>query len=117
MPRKPGLGPTILRIVALSTGRVVRGNKGLVDDFTGQPIEPIEDQSPIKPLLGADELKDITRRKARVEKRVLLEHVGILPMRSRPVPEQTVAVDMPGKRAIAIGSIALYVAKPSWRRL
>ena len=113
MPRKRK-PITILRIESMSTGREYRPVDA-VDDW-GQPIVPIADQTQAKPLASADELKDAKRRQDRADKRLVFDAIGILPMRSRPI-EQTVAVDVPGKRAISIGSIALYVAKPSWRRL
>jgi hypothetical protein len=71
MPRKPKLPPIPeLHIESLSTGRVLRP-KTVPDDFGGEPIAVVQDDSPIKPLLGADEIRATQQRQALANKRKL----------------------------------------------
>lgn len=117
MPRKPGLGPRILRIESMSTGREYHGPLG-ADDFTGQPIKP-RDTQPIKPLASADELTDQHKRLIRDNQRAMLAAVMPQVMRQPIKPKgepRLVVPNIPGKRAIVVGGFALLMDKPGWRR-
>lgn len=71
MPRKPGLGPAILRIELMSTGHEYRPSVG-VDDFTGLPIVRVQDTAPVRALPSAQELQDAANRTKRMQARTLL---------------------------------------------
>lgn len=73
MPRKPGLGPGIMRIEGLSDGREIR--PALVDDFTGQPI-PQADTALPRELPSVDELVQTQQRKRAHEAAQLCEWLG-----------------------------------------
>lgn len=77
MPRKPGIGPPILRIESMSTGRVYRPL--VVDEFTGQRIDMPADTQPVRPLRDAQDILDERKRKRVALQRILLERIGILP--------------------------------------
>jgi hypothetical protein len=78
MPRKPGIGPAILRIEGLSTGK----DPLAVDEFDGTPLE----QPYAKPprIDNAQAARDAMNRAKREAKRELLQSVGILPKPPEP---------------------------------
>lgn len=118
MPRKPGLGPRVFRIESMSTGREYRPPTGTVDDW-GQPIVQPIDGSPVRPIADPQVAIDAGKRKRAADQRALLAAVfpkalGI--EQTVEVEPKMVAPSIPNKRAIVMGSIALHVHKPAWRR-
>lgn len=67
MPRKPGLGPPILRVESLDDGREIRA-KTFVDDFTQETREVIQD--PREP-------REIMPVQARIDARNIAKHQAI----------------------------------------
>jgi hypothetical protein len=110
MPRKVGLPPTIFKIESLSTGREIRPGSAGLDDFTGQPIDRVQDDSPIRELPDAQELQDERNRAKRAAAKALLELVKPKPVMVAPKVE--------GMRPIGkLGERVIYVHKADWRRI
>jgi hypothetical protein len=106
MPRKPRQPPMMLHIERISDGQ--RAN--VVDDFTGEAIAQAES----KPLPTAFELDNARHRARLASKRALLETVGLL----TPREAKLVAPAREGMRPVAtLAGHAIYVRKPSWRRV
>ncbi len=77
MPRgKPKAPPLVLRIETLSDGAEVA--PPMVDDFTGQAIPVVQSKSKT-PAADAQEQCLADRRRVALEKRLILEHIGMLP--------------------------------------
>lgn len=67
MPRKVSPGPPISRIESLSTGREIRPAIVGTDDFEQTvQIARVQDDSPVRELLGAQELRDASNRVKRI---------------------------------------------------
>lgn len=107
MPRKPGIGPPILKLELLSSGIDPR----LVDDFTLQPIPQPSVKAPS--VQSAQDHRDANNRDRAAAQRALLEHLGMLP--SQP---KLMAPAVQGMRAVGtIGGKAVMVQMPGWRRV
>lgn len=121
MPRKRQSIP-ILRIERLSTGRVYQANPG-IDDFTGQPIEPAVDTTPLRPIPDPDIARDQAKRERRDNQLMMLQAIrpSIVPEHKRvalpTVASKPVAQHIPGKRAVVIGNaMSIHLPLPPWRR-
>ena len=75
MARRTRLPPPILKVETLSDGKAKYIGQPMVDDFTGQPIEPKLAQGPNKPLLSGPELAQQGQRRRLETNRLLLEAV------------------------------------------
>lgn len=82
MPRKPGIGPPILKIEGLSTG----ADPTLRDDFDGSPLAQPHARPPR--IDDAIAHRDAQRRKAVHEQGLMLQITGILPVTDPALLEQ-----------------------------
>lgn len=97
MPRATKLPPPILRIESLSTGREMRP-ESFVDDFTGEALPMVQDDSPVRPPMDANEF-DRARHRAKAEAQAeILRKAGII--KSEPEP-RLVTPTIPGMRPVA----------------
>ncbi len=100
MPRKPSLGPPIMRIEALSTGIDVLK----VDDFNGEPLAQPNARPVSDPMIA-----HAARKRAQAAAGLnMLKAVGIVED-DRPKP-------LPGHQRIIAGMLWTFPKKP-WRRV
>ena len=117
--------PLVLTVESLSDGKTVV--QPMVDDWTGQVIEHKAMLQAKGPLPNAQELILADRRKAILNKRLLLEHVGMLPKSAEYA--QAKAEDKPIKQSVLVPKVRVHSKhqafeltfkpkpKPKWRRV
>lgn len=113
MPRKPSLGPRILRIEGLSDGREVRPSE-YFDDLSQQWRPMIPDTALPRVMVSAADLTERRQRAKLAAYQQVLIASGIWPGRK----PKTVELVPKGKRKISeIAGKAILVTNPTWRRL
>jgi hypothetical protein len=123
---KPKIAPTVLRIESLSDGGV-QPSAPIISDFDGEVIEPKPVQGPTKPLLDGQERVLEDRRKAVLNKRLLLEHVGMLPKSAEYAQARAEGTTI--KQSVLVPKLRLHSKhqafeltfppkpRPKWRKL
>ena len=124
---KPNPPPVVLKIEALSSG-LAQPHAAIVDDFgPDEVIEQVLPYGPAKPLASAQELILADRRRAVLNKRLLLEHVGMLPKSAEY--EQARAEGKAIKQSVLVPKVRVHSKhqafeltfkpkpKPKWRRV